>query len=355
LLQIGQVISLPSPLVAFAFDMAHSAIAAISEDSTLELWRIANQEPFWSANIPGEGTPSSIDFLENGIVIGRKNGTIFQLLPIRSNNVLATLKFIDTQTKDDRDMFGHVSYDSRIQTLWIANSRRESLIALRVSVRDNDDGSRASFFDQIAEFVGPKPSIHFVILTADSDPHGDEAHAACIASKVAPGPLAMVAFSVHASGVDQIIIRKEWYDSALHNVTGKLPLSSNLLSQPVPKTLPVNFGAPQPTTSAQRPRSPYEDAEIETNTRGDENRQADSKPRNNKGRGNQKEKEENGKEKEKAKPAEPAANPDANNPAPWSKELRRLEESLHTRIGRTIGKELEKQRSFMFSRLVVET
>jgi hypothetical protein len=37
-------------------------------------------------------------------VTGRENGTIFQLRPVMIDRVLSTLKFIDTQNKEDHDM-----------------------------------------------------------------------------------------------------------------------------------------------------------------------------------------------------------------------------------------------------------
>jgi hypothetical protein len=64
------------------------------------------------------------------------------------------------------------------------------------------------------EFAGPEPTIHFVILMADVDPRGEEAHAAYIAAKVPPGELALVGFSFHSSGVDQVLIYREWFSTS---------------------------------------------------------------------------------------------------------------------------------------------
>ncbi len=86
-----------------------------------------------------------------------------------------------------------------------------------------DELIRGAYFEQVVEFVGPKPTINFVILTADADPTGEEANAACVAAKLPAGELALVAFAVHSSGVDQVLIRKEWYDSAFMSTTSKLP------------------------------------------------------------------------------------------------------------------------------------
>lgn len=85
------------------------------------------------------------------------------------------------------------------------------------------------YIEQVLEFAGPKPTIHFVILTADADPRGEEAHAACVAAKVPPGELALVAFSVHSTGVDQVLVRKEWFDSALATSLAKFPAAPHLL------------------------------------------------------------------------------------------------------------------------------
>ncbi len=163
--------------------------------------------------------------MDHGVVIGRKHGTIFQLLPNKSNTVLSTIKFVHGFA-DDPDMFGHANYDSRIQTLWIANNRRDSMIAFKLGFEASSPGRGSDarpYFEQVLEFTGPKPTIHFVILTADADPRGEEAHAACVAAKLPPGELALVAFSVHSSGVDQVLVRKEWFDGALATSLAKFP------------------------------------------------------------------------------------------------------------------------------------
>ncbi|KIJ37730.1 hypothetical protein M422DRAFT_33619 [Sphaerobolus stellatus SS14] len=218
-LKIGQSFQVASPIVGFAFDIPHVAIATISEDSMLTLWNIRDRLPFWNNKIFGEGTPSSIDFLDGGIVIGRKNGTIFQLLSVMGREVLSTVKFVNGD-REDPDMFGHVAYDSRIQTLWVANSRRESLIAIKVGFEPatpspTGEEMYRGGFEQIVEFSGPKASIHFVILTPETDPSGEEAHAACVAAKLPPGELALVAFNAHSAGVDQV-------EENLHNKIGRL-------------------------------------------------------------------------------------------------------------------------------------
>jgi hypothetical protein len=65
------------------------------------------------------------------------------------------------------------------------------------------------FFEQVIKFSGPKLTIHFVILSADADPTGDEVHAACVAAKLPPRDLTLIMFPVHSTGVNQVLIRKE--------------------------------------------------------------------------------------------------------------------------------------------------
>ncbi|KAF8275245.1 hypothetical protein EI94DRAFT_1825216 [Lactarius quietus] len=331
--RIVQSIRMPAPLVAFEFDISHTAIATISSDSSLSLWSLRDRgRSFWSATIRGEDPPSSITFVDGGVVIGRKHGTIFQLLPNKSNNVLSTIKFvngINNGFADDPDMFGHANYDSRIQTLWVANNRRDSMVAFKLGFDVSSPGrgnDMRPYIEQVLEFSGPKPTIHFVILTADADPRGEEAHAACVAAKVPPGELALVAFSVHSSGVDQVLIRKEWFDSALVTSPAKFPPAPHQSQIPVSEprnqrqqliqTPPVNIVQPvaQPMVPppAPRIRTPPSAEEVDAEIR-EEGRSNDNRGR---GRGKN---------------------------VVMSKEIKKMEENLYSRIGRLVGKELDKQ------------
>ena len=289
------------------------------------------------------------------MVIGRKHGTVFQLLPNKSSNVLSTIKFINGFA-DDQEMFGHANYDSRIQTLWIANNRRDSMFAFKLGFEASSPGrgnEMRPYFEQALEFGGPKPTIHFVILTADADPRGEEAHAACVAAKVPPGELALVAFSVHSSGVDQVLIRKEWFDSALATSVAKLPSAPHLPQGPVSEprsqrqqtiqTPPVNLVQPVAHPSippGPRIRTPPSGEEVEAEIR-EEGRSGDNRGR---GRG----KNVGWKEKESVvKQPETASGSDAQIGAAMSKEIKKMEENLYSRIGRLVGKELDKQREFL--------
>lgn len=238
---------------------------------------------------------------------------------------------------------------------------------------NNGEETAKAYIEQVIEFVGPKPTIHFVILTADADPHGDEAHAACVAAKLPPGELALVAFSVHSSGVDQILIRKEWFDTALAQAPAKFP--PFVLPQPLLQQSENNKGRPpfqvagsantnthnnnsnsntaQAQVAPTRLRTPpSEDVEGDL-TRDEGGRLPEVKPKGAKGGKNvnwkEREREDNsGKEKEKEKSnpkiSDAAIINDSNLGQALSREIRKTEENLHTRIGRLIGKEMDKQR-----------
>ena len=328
--------------------------------------------PYAVQTIPGEDIPSSLTFVDGSFVVGRKNGTVFQLLSMSTKTVLSTVKFINSAAPDDIDMFGHISYDSRIQTLWVSNSRRDSLIALKVNIDPSYEDISRGHIEQVIEFAGIKPTIHFVILTGDADPHGSEANAACIAAKVPLGELALVAFSVHSSGVDQILIRKEWFDMALVQAESKFPVYD--LPQIVPASLVENKAQQQQQTQQRQPlpappivtqpqpqpaivsfappnsRTPPSD-DIDNDYA--EGRLVEQKYKGNKGKAvGWKEKEDSGKEKEKTLKANDASViSDSNLGQALSREIKKTEESLHNRIGRLIGKEMDKQRKFFSSLL----
>lgn len=347
-------------MVAFDFDVLHYALATISEDSTLTIWNIHDKLPYTTHKIRGEDLPSSLTFVDGGLVVGRKNGTIFQLVSITTKHILSTIKFVNGN-QEDNDMFGHVSYDSRIQSLWIANCRRESMIAVKINLEStvvNGEEAIRGSFDQVVEFVGPKPTIHFVILTVDADPNGDEAHAACVAAKVQPGELALVAFSVHSSGVDQILIRREWFDTALANAHSKLPPHA---LPPAPQPVPdnkvqhrqigfnsSNIATPQAPLHNLPPRSrtPPTSEDIEGDYTRDDGRSGEQKNKGGKGKNvNWKEKDDGNRDKDRnGKGTDAGILSDSSLGQALTREIRKTEENLHTRLGRLIGKEMDKQR-----------
>ncbi|KIY67801.1 hypothetical protein CYLTODRAFT_375346 [Cylindrobasidium torrendii FP15055 ss-10] len=343
---IGSHLTTNAPLVAFDFDILQQSLITISTDSVLTTWNTVDQVPYANVKIRGEDPPSSLTYADGIIVVGRKFGTVFQLLSASTKQVLSTLKFVNTAAPTE-EMFGHACYDSRIQTLWIANSKRESVIAFKFNQDLPVFGEDRGFVDQVLEFTGPRASIHFVILTADSDPNGDEAYASCIAAKVMPSELALAGFSVHSGGVDQILVRKEWFYESLNSAASKFPffIAPETKQQ---KPLPA-----APAVLPPRPVTP-EDVDADTYSR-EEPRAQEQKSVNNGGnskgqkggRNVQWNKDDGGnggksKEKEKEKQQDKEKD-DGVNTLALSKEMKKLEETLHQRITKSFNKEMDKQ------------
>ncbi|KAF9049359.1 hypothetical protein BDZ89DRAFT_1126743 [Hymenopellis radicata] len=332
---LGHTLTLTSPLVSFDFDVLQQALITISIDSVLTTWNTLDQVPYANHKIRGEDPPSSLTYADGVIVVGRRYGTVFQLLSANTKAILSTIKFVNSSPIPDDYMFGHVCYDARIQTLWIANSKRESIIAFKLNIDSpvlGDEPGRG-FVDQVVEFTGPKATIHFVILTADADPRGDEAYAACIAAKVTPSELALAAFSVHSSGVDQILIRKEWYMDALASTAAKFPLYIAPSAAPDPKS--------QKQQQVARPRSPQSEDGDDV---GREETRA-PEPRGKGQKGNNKNVTWSGKD-EGVEAATGGARRKRRRKSRASTSLRRMkkmEDNLHQRITRTLNKEMDKQ------------
>lgn len=286
---IARVISVPSPLVGFAFDPnSHAmtnapALATISIDSTITLWNIKDRLPFWTGRVPGEGLPTSIEFLDGGLLVGRKQDTILQFLPVMSASVAATVQLVTplhldesggkdrkatSSTTDEESIFAHVKYDPRIWTVWVVPSNRSSLFAIRfgfdsVTTAANIEERMSStspptmsmvpVIDQIIEFPIPMQCINIAILI--SSPYAPDGNTHPPAPPPTPslhdltgnspvlstyGPdlvgggdgyidangnprMAIASFAMHQGGVDQINIAMSTFEQASGSVSSKLP------------------------------------------------------------------------------------------------------------------------------------
>ncbi|KAG8903147.1 hypothetical protein FRC01_009314, partial [Tulasnella sp. 417] len=252
------------PLVSITFDVPQIALASISVDSTITLWSIRDKMPFWSGRVYGEGVPSSIDFLEGGLVVGRNQGNIIQLLPGMSTTVLSTIKFSLGNSSNNGGnaskaavenpdlMFGHLCYDPASRILWVASSARNSLFAVKIGTdstpipsaqpSSNINGPAMSTakpttptirptFDQIVEFPCSMPTIKLTLVAAEA---ADEN-----ATWTRDPSLVVSAFCLHASGVAEINITQEAYDIAVAKTAAKAAAKTavkltNISSSPLP-------------------------------------------------------------------------------------------------------------------------
>ena len=301
----GGLLRQEQQIAAFAFDTSHNGLATISQEGTLNLWSIGSQQPpsyqahasygqqmsypqneqqlQWSGKIPGEGSPSSLFFMDQaqGMVVGRKRNTVIQLVSPKSTNVQATVKFVygngvfggNASAPDDRDFFAHLAYDPRIRCIWAASSHRSSLMALRVVSPDASikSGVEAPLsFEQILDFPILHPTISLGILVS-SDANGMEemergSSGMDINSGAVPGPggeleMALVAYVIHAGGVDQVLIGKQDLETASQSALVKLPPVQNppIQRQESPSTGAINAPLTNPAVAqASHPSGPRE-------------------------------------------------------------------------------------------------
>ena len=157
--RISQVFSIPRKRIS---PLSPSHLLMHSRSTWL---RLALTSILDGHSVSAETMPSSLTFID---VIGRKNGTVLRLLSVITNFERSFhFRFVNG-SKEDPEMFGHINYDSRIHTLWVANHHRDSLVALKidfdVSASLSGELLWGDFFEQVVELSGSKPTIHFVIL-----------------------------------------------------------------------------------------------------------------------------------------------------------------------------------------------
>lgn len=291
---IANVISIPSPLVGFTFDFnPHAttnaaALVTLSVDSTIMVWSMSDFSLLWTGRVLGEGLPCSIDILDGGWLIGRKQGTILQLLPSMSASVTATIRLAAPLSSKDglsgdegqeptslvmneERFFARVKYDPGIRTIWVVHSGRPSLFAIRLRfhsvpaavTREESPSSRppptmiVPMVDQILASQIPMQCLHMVILPSyPYTPGGTTVFGAVplISSynlaasgnnsvPLTDGPdllrgrdeyadengsrrMAFVSFVMHQGGVDRIGISMNAFEQALRTVHSKLPLTT---------------------------------------------------------------------------------------------------------------------------------
>jgi len=384
LLETADVFTVPnsSTIAAFAFDPARNALATLSSDSVLTVWNLVNQQSLWSGKITGEGQPSSLFFVESGVIIGRKRNTVVQLLPNSSTNAVATLRFTTSEAiQDEKDFFSHIAYDSRLKILWAANSHRSSLMALKIN-HEATSTLAAPGFEQVLDF----PILHSTISLGILSPEAYEIEelerakvvstngttagptGAVMESIPTSGQVALIAYVIHTGGVDQILMDKRDLDLAVSSAQAKLPPSSS--PTPAATLAPTNGPAlGKRAVSPMRARSPLTDVEVEggVETMLDPKEQRKGKNRNRKGDKQQHQQHQQHHQSQQHQQQQPVSAPV---PAPTVtssseasaslgsagaasssdggsilREIHKIEESLQSRISAVMSKEFREHRT----------
>ena len=376
LLETADVFTVPSSstIAAFAFDSGRNALATLSSDSVLTMWNLANQQSFWSGKVNGEGQPSSLFFVESGVIVGRKRNTVVQLLPNSSTSVLATLRFTTSEAiQDEKEFFSHIAYDSRLKILWAANSHRASLMALKIN-HEATSTLAAPSFEQMLDFPILHPTISLGILSPEAYELEEQERAkevntngttagptgAMMESIPPSGQVALIAYVIHTGGVDQILMEKCDLDVAISTSQVKLPPSSS----PVTGTTPAPSNGPtqqaKRAASPLRARTPLTDVEV-VETMVDPKEHRKGKARNRKGDKQQQQQQHQSQQQqppalvppapiftsssEASLPLGPAGGTSSSDGGSILREIHKIGESLQSRITAVMSKEFREHRT----------
>jgi hypothetical protein len=218
------VLAVALGLADFAFDTTQSALGTITTDSTLTLWRIEDKQPLWSEVISDDHPPSSLKFIDGGVLIGRGDDTAFQLLPAMSNTVSATIRFCAPSKPASfmTSAFGVVEYNPHAQMLWVATNQRGSLFGLQLGFEGPVPGGRP-FVQKVVEFGGINSAIDMSLLPADMHPRGSDAEAVCTAAGIPVDELVRAPFIMHSAGIQQVVLPKAQLDAALERAPLRRP------------------------------------------------------------------------------------------------------------------------------------
>ena len=104
-----------------------------------------------------DAQPSSIQFCESNILVGRKNNTIYEVVQITQDHaVLSTIEFTGGSGNQD---YTHSIYDSAQNILWVAAFAKKALFGFRYVLKGvspmKDASARSGSiiaFDQVAEY-----------------------------------------------------------------------------------------------------------------------------------------------------------------------------------------------------------
>ncbi|WVR09594.1 hypothetical protein IAU60_006666 [Kwoniella sp. DSM 27419] len=166
----------------FCLNHSHQAIGLLSETGHCTLYNVANSNRVWHRPLPASpsaGVPSSIQFCESNILVGRSKNTHFDLIQITVDlAVLSTIKFVSPSPAPEELHHAHAVYDSAKSLLFVAPFSRGSLYAFRYALKGQQpikdvskpDGPRVIGFASFAEFpLEPVLSLVSARKNADDD------------------------------------------------------------------------------------------------------------------------------------------------------------------------------------------
>ena len=160
------------PSVNFCLNASHQAIGLISTNGTFTLYNLANLARVWNRKLHSnlsDRPPSSIQFCESNLLVGRANNTTFELVQITVEQaVLATFSFT-VPPPPTGGHFCQAVYDHSRSMLWIAPFARGSLLGFKYNLKGIPPGKVPDLpaaFDKYAEY--PLEPVLSLVLGPDS-------------------------------------------------------------------------------------------------------------------------------------------------------------------------------------------
>jgi hypothetical protein len=161
-------------LLAFAINHTKSALALLTE-SQISLWNPKSRTCVWAKPIATDYpslVPSSIQFCEINIIIGRNRDTIFELVQLGSGyGVLSTIELVAPEPSPIEQHYSHALYDPIHGIFWVAAHARGSLLGFRYTLQNSkpilngkEPPKRGSIvaFDKVIE-IPMDPMVSFII------------------------------------------------------------------------------------------------------------------------------------------------------------------------------------------------
>ena len=145
---------------------------ALLTETQISLWNSNGRSLVWSRAIATDYpslTPSSIQFCDTHVVIGRNRDTIYELVQLGTHHaVLSTIELVAPEPSPAERHYSHALYDPAHGIFWVAAHARGSLLGFRYTLKNipnikeiHQKGSVVGF-DQVIE-IPMDPMVSFII------------------------------------------------------------------------------------------------------------------------------------------------------------------------------------------------
>lgn len=215
-------------------------VAIIAADGSLGLHVVSASDgvqTFWHGHLTSD-VPSSVELLDSDLLLlGTKRGTVLRLFSLAVDasggpDVSEPFDEVRFEVPDATANFGKIEVDRRRDLVWVSNTARCSLYALRLN-RGDATGLRP-LFGRVVEFALDDPVTSFVVKATDAD-----------------------AFVVSPNGVDMLTFTADALERLLQPAALSAPITNAALSEhEIVKEAAPSIPVVSPSTIASAPPPP---------------------------------------------------------------------------------------------------